>query len=67
MKEGHWQRHLRKIRTKYRKKHNLMKEHLKKNLKNSKYYINKNYSIFRCFIIFIEGKAKAHRYPFISF
>lgn len=29
MKEGHWERHLRKIRTLNRKKHDLMKETLK--------------------------------------
>ena len=28
MKDGHWERHLRKIRTLNRKKHNLMKQHL---------------------------------------
>jgi len=35
MKEGHWERHLRKIRTINKKKHNLLKELLKKNLKES--------------------------------
>ncbi|MFY9093814.1 PLP-dependent aminotransferase family protein, partial [Aliarcobacter butzleri] len=30
LKEGHWERHLRKIRNINRKKHNLMKEFLKK-------------------------------------
>jgi len=35
MKEGHWERHLRKIRTINKKKHNLLKELLKKNLKDS--------------------------------
>ena len=32
MKEGHWERHLRKIRTLYRKKHDLMKKALRKRL-----------------------------------
>lgn len=35
IKEGHWERHLRKIRTINKKKHNLLKELLKKNLKES--------------------------------
>jgi len=34
MSEGHWEQHLRKIRTVNRKKHNLMKELLVKNLGN---------------------------------
>ncbi len=35
MKEGHWDRHLRKIRTLNKKKHNLMKNLLKEKLKNT--------------------------------
>ena len=35
MKEGHWERHLRKIRTLNKKKHNYLKELLHKKLKNS--------------------------------
>ncbi|MGE4461738.1 MAG: PLP-dependent aminotransferase family protein [Arcobacter sp.] len=34
LKEGYWEKHLRKIRNSNRKKHNLMKEYLKSYLKN---------------------------------
>lgn len=35
MEDGHWDRHLRKIRTLNKKKHNLMKKHLKEKLTNT--------------------------------